>query len=310
MSELYSIIRSLPTEQRNTNTTRIDEMSILEALTVMNSEDKTVAFAVEQETPSIEKAVEKIVHSFRNNGRLLYVGAGTSGRLGVVDASECPPTFGSDPNMVQGIIAGGESAMFQAVEGAEDSVELGRKSIEELQVNEYDTVCGIAASGRTPFVLGALEESRQRGASTIFITTSTREAIAPFSIAADVIIAPYVGPEIIAGSTRLKSGTAQKMVLNMLTTISMVQIGKTYGNVMVDLQLTNQKLVERAKNILVTIANVSYDDAGNYLKLANNHVKTALVMILTTVDAATATSALTASNGKIKVAISQIQSSK
>ena len=310
MSDLYSIIRSLPTEQRNNNTTRIDEMSISEALTIMNSEDKTVAFAVEQELPYIEKAVEKIVHSFRNNGRLLYVGAGTSGRLGVVDASECPPTFGSNPQMVQGLIAGGESAMFQAVEGAEDSEELGRQTIKELQVHSFDTVCGIAASGRTPFVLGALEEARHRGAATIFITTSTREAISPFSIAADVIIAPYVGPEIIAGSTRLKSGSAQKMVLNMLTTISMVQIGKTYGNVMVDLQLTNQKLVERAKNILVTIANVSYEEAENYLKLANNHVKTALVMILTTVDAATATSALTASKGKIKVAISQIQSSK
>lgn len=307
MSELYSLIRSLPTEQRNLNTTSIDEMSISEALSVMNAEDKTVAYAVEKEIPYIQKAVEKVVDSFRHGGRLLYVGAGTSGRLGIVDASECPPTFGSDPSMVQGIIAGGDSAIFQAVEGAEDSFELGKQSIAELNVSNIDTICGIAASGRTPFVLGALEEASKREASTVFITTSTREAIAPLGITADVIIAPYVGPEVVAGSTRLKSGTAQKMVLNMLTTIAMIQIGKTYGNVMVDLQLSNQKLVERAKNILVTLGNVTYDEAGEYLLMANNHVKTALVMILAKVDTVTASGALTSSNGKIKSAIAQLQ---
>ena len=310
MSELYSLIRSLPTEQRNLQTATIDEMSIEDALIVMNAEDKTVASAVEKEIPYIGKAVEKVVQSFRLGGRLLYVGAGTSGRLGIVDASECPPTFGSDPTMVQGIIAGGVSAIFQAVEGAEDSYEIGQQSMTDLNVSDRDTVCGIAASGRTPFVLGALEEASKRGASTIFITTSTREAIAPLGISADIIIAPYVGPEVVAGSTRLKSGTAQKMVLNMLTTISMIQIGKTYGNVMVDLQLSNQKLVERAKNILVTLGGVTYEEAGHYLVTANNHVKTALVMILTKADAATASSALTASNGKIKVAISQLQTRK
>jgi len=309
MSELYSLIRSLPTEQRNLKTATIDEMSIDEALSVMNAEDKTVAFAVENEIPYIRKAVEKVVESFRQGGRLLYVGAGTSGRLGIVDASECPPTFGSDPSMVQGIIAGGTSAIFQAVEGAEDSFELGQQSMIELNVSEKDTICGIAASGRTPFVLGALEEASNSGASTVFVTTSTREAIAPLGISADIIIAPYVGPEVVAGSTRLKSGTAQKMVLNMLTTISMIQIGKTYGNVMVDLQLSNQKLIERAKNILVTLGGVSYEEAGNYLVTANNHVKTALVMILAKVDAVTASGALTASNGKIKNAISQFQQS-
>lgn len=307
MSELYSLIRSLPTEQRNLKTATIDEMSIDEALSAMNSEDKTVAFAVENELPYIRKAVEKVVTSFRQGGRLLYVGAGTSGRLGIVDASECPPTFGSDPSMVQGIIAGGTSAIFQAVEGAEDSFELGQQSMIELNVSEKDTLCGIAASGRTPFVLGALEEASKRGASTVFVTTSTREAIAPLGISADIIIAPCVGPEVVAGSTRLKSGTAQKMVLNMLTTISMIQIGKTYGNVMVDLHLSNQKLVERAKNIIVTLGGVSYEEAGNYLVAANNHVKTALVMILAKVDAASASEALTASNGKIKIAISQLQ---
>ncbi|MBL8004147.1 MAG: N-acetylmuramic acid 6-phosphate etherase [Candidatus Kapabacteria bacterium] len=310
MSELYSLIRSLPTEQRNPNTATIDEMSIEEALNAMNVEDKTVAFAVEKEIPYIKKAIEKVVTSFRNGGRLLYVGAGTSGRLGIVDASECPPTFGSDPMMVQGIIAGGTSAIFQAVEGAEDSFELGQLAMIDLNVTHNDTICGIAASGRTPFVLGALEEASSRGATTIFITTSTREAIAPLGMTLDVIIAPYVGPEVVAGSTRLKSGTAQKMVLNMLTTISMIQIGKTYGNVMVDLQLSNQKLIERAKNILVTLGGVSYDEAGNYLTSANNHVKTALVMILANVDAATASGALTASQGKIKVAISQLQLTK
>jgi len=310
MSELYSLIRSLPTEQRNLNTASIDEMSISEALSVMNAEDKTVAYAVEKEIPYIQKAVEKVVDSFRKGGRLLYVGAGTSGRLGIVDASECPPTFGSDPKMVQGIIAGGTSAIFHAVEGAEDSFELGQQAMIDLNVTQNDTVCGIAASGRTPFVLGALEEASSRGAATIFITTSTREVIAPLGVTADIIIAPYVGPEVVAGSTRLKSGTAQKMVLNMLTTISMIQIGKTYGNVMVDLQLSNQKLVERAKNILVTLGGVSYEEAGVYLIQANNHVKTALVMILANVDAVTASGALTASQGKIKVAISQLQSTK
>ncbi len=303
MSDLYTLIRSLPTEQINRNTLLIDEMSITEALNSMNAEDSTVPFAVEKEIPHIAKAIELIVSSLQRKGRLIYIGAGTSGRLGVVDASECPPTFGSDPSAVLGIVAGGNSAMFQAVEGAEDSIELGKTTIQDLQVTSVDTVCGIAASGRTPFVLGAIQEARSREASTILITTSTRQAVAKNEIQPDVLIAPFVGPEVIAGSTRLKSGTAQKLVLNMLTTISMIQIGKTFGNVMVDLQLSNQKLVERAKNILVTLGNVSYEDAGRYLKMSNNHVKTALVMILSSVEAPTAVDALLSSNGKIKEAI-------
>jgi N-acetylmuramic acid 6-phosphate etherase len=236
-------------------------------------------------------------------GRLFYIGAGTSGRLGIVDASECPPTFGTHPSMVQGIIAGGNEAMFSAQEGAEDSFENGAEIIREYGINAKDCVCGIAASGRTPFVRGALKEAKFIGAYTILITTNNREQLESWNIEVDTIIAPHVGPEVIAGSTRMKSGTAQKMILNMLTTAAMIRLGKSYGNIMVDLQLTNAKLHERAKKIIMEIAKLNYEEASELLKASGGHVKTAIIMSLTDIPFEKAKQLLEKANGYIKKAL-------
>ncbi|GDX64412.1 N-acetylmuramic acid 6-phosphate etherase [Chlorobiota bacterium] len=244
-----------------------------------------------------------ITEQFKVGGRLFYVGAGTSGRLGIVDASECPPTFGTEPGMVQGIIAGGEKAIFKAQEGAEDSPEHGAQALIENNVNHKDVICGIAASGRTPFVRGALDKAISMGCHTILVTTNSREQLHELGVNAETVIAPHVGPEVIAGSTRMKSGTAQKMILNMLTTASMIRLGKSYGNIMVDLQLTNAKLRERAKRIIMEIADVEYEKASAVLEAANGHVKTALVMLLADVDAQTATEKLLDADGFIKNAL-------
>ncbi len=237
----------LTTEAINPAHADIDSLATETRLRLMNAEDALVAAAVEREIPAIARAVHRAAASFRAGGRLIYVGAGTSGRLGVLDASECPPTFGVAPSLVQGLIAGGRGAMFQAVEGAEDDPDLGAAAIIEADVNEHDTVVGISASGQAPFVLGALRQAAKRGAATVALTNnrpSEMEAIA------SITIAPVVGPEILAGSTRLKSGTAQKMVLNMISTGAMIEIGKTYGNLMVDVQATNRKLQARAVRII------------------------------------------------------------
>ena len=303
MTSLFKEISQLATEQRNEKTSDIDLMSTEEILHAINAEDATIAYAIEQEIPHITKAVDAITNAFQVGGRLFYVGAGTSGRLGIVDASECPPTFGTNPEMVQGIIAGGDAAMFKAQEGAEDSPENGAACLQEYGIKKNDIVCGIAASGRTPFVRGALEKAKEIGCYTILITTNSREQLLALGVTADTIIAPSVGPEVIAGSTRMKSGTAQKMVLNMLTTASMIRLGKSYGNIMVDLQLTNAKLRERAKRIIMEIADVDYDSATSVLDEAQGHVKTALVMILAQVDAQTAKSMLKNSGGFIKTAL-------
>ena len=280
--ELFREISNLATEQRNPNSKDIDELSTIEILKIINEEDKKVPLAVEKELPYIEKAVEEIVKAIKKGGRLLYFGAGTSGRLGVVDAAECPPTFGTPPEMVQGFIAGGEAAMFVAQEGAEDFEENGAKDIDNANVTSNDVVCGIAASRRTPYVIGAIKRAKELGARTLYITCTPRKS---FNIKeVDIPICPYVGPEVVMGSTRMKSGTAQKLVLNMLTTTSMVRLGKTYENMMIDLQMTNKKLVERAKRIVMMITGVDYDEATKYLEEANYHVKTALVMILAEVD--------------------------
>ncbi|MBM2815459.1 MAG: N-acetylmuramic acid 6-phosphate etherase [Ignavibacteria bacterium] len=304
-SELFYEISSLATERRNEKTENIDTASISEILHLINDEDLLVAEAVKKEIPNIEIAVENIVKAFRKGGRLIYVGAGTSGRLGILDASECPPTFGTSPEMVQGIIAGGNDAVFKAVEGAEDSIEGGKEAIRNIIVNSNDVVCGLAASGRTPFVIGALRESHARSAYTILVSTAERAEIKKKKIHVDSLICPAVGPEVIAGSTRMKSGTAQKLVLNMLTTASMIRLGKTLGNVMVDLQLTNAKLNERAKNILMALTGVDYDDAVRYLSESGGSVKTALVMILGDVDARKATELLELSNGFVRMAIEE-----
>lgn len=299
--ELFEEIASLTTEQRNPRSMDIDAKSTEEILHIINEEDKTVPIAVEKEIPYITEAVELIVKAFKSGGRLLYFGAGTSGRLGIVDASECPPTFGTPPEMVQGFIAGGKEAVFVAQEGAEDKEENGANDVIKANVNSKDVVCGIAASRRTPYVVGAVKKAKELGAKTIFITCNPREN---FNIEeVDVAICPYVGPEVIMGSTRMKSGTAQKLVLNMLTTTAMIRIGKVYENMMIDLQMTNKKLVERSKRIVMTITGVSYEEATKYLTGANGNVKTALVMIKANVNADEARRRLKLSDGFVRKAI-------
>ena len=303
MTSLFKEISNLTTEQRNQRSSDIDLMSTIEILQLINSEDAMVANAVKDELLYIAQAVDIITEQFKVGGRMFYVGAGTSGRLGIVDASECPPTFGTDPEMVQGIIAGGEKAIFKAQEGAEDSPVHGAQALIENNVNHKDVICGIAASGRTPFVRGALDKAIFMGCHTILVTTNSREQLHELGVNAETVIAPHVGPEVIAGSTRMKSGTAQKMILNMLTTASMIRLGKSYGNIMVDLQLTNAKLRERAKRIIMEIADVEYEKASAVLEAAKGHVKTALVMLLADVDAQTATEKLLDADGFIKNAL-------
>ena len=298
---LFAELSKLTTEQRNPHSMDIDARSTEEILKIINDEDKTVPYAVEKELPYIAQAVELIVKALKNGGRLLYFGAGTSGRLGVVDASECPPTFGTPYGMIEGYIAGGKEAMFRAQEGAEDYEENGAKDILLAQVTSKDVVCGIAASRRTPYVIGAVKKAKELGATTLYITCNPREN---FNIKeVDVAICPYIGPEVIMGSTRMKSGTAQKLVLNMLTTTAMIRMGKVYENMMIDLQMTNKKLVERSKRIVMTITGVSYDEASNYLQQAGGHVKTALVMIKAGVSAEEARERLIKADGFVRRAI-------
>jgi len=299
--ELFSEIAGLTTEQRNPNSMDIDARSTTEILTIINNEDKKVPLAVEAEIPYIAQAVEIVVHALKNGGRLLYFGAGTSGRLGVVDASECPPTFGTPFGMIDGFIAGGKEAMFRAQEGAEDHEENGAKDVLAANVTDKDVVCGIAASRRTPYVVGAVKKAKELGAKTLYVTCNPREN---FNIKeVDVAMCPYVGPEVIMGSTRMKSGTAQKLVLNMLTTTSMIRLGKVYENMMIDLQMTNKKLVERSKRIVMTITGLSYEEATDYLLKADGHVKTALVMIKANVDSDEAKKRLELADGFVRQAI-------
>lgn len=307
-NELFYEISLLATEQNNPSTRQIDIATTEEILHLINEEDKNVPFAVEKEIPNIAKAVEIIVEAFKQGGRLFYIGAGTSGRLGIVDAAECPPTFGTPPDLVQGIIAGGKEAVFRAQEGAEDNEEDGKKVIETYGIKPPDVVVGIAASGRTPFVKAAVLEAKRRGIKTIFIATSPVEKVKELGVVADVFICPVVGPEVIAGSTRMKSGTAQKLVLNMLSTASMIRLGKTYGNIMVDLQLTNNKLRERAKKIIMDICNVDYQTAQNVLKESDGKVKVALVMLLGNVSKQEALKLLEESNGFVKIALKKAKS--
>jgi len=297
---------------RNPATMDIDARTISEILVIINKEDQRVAGAIERELPYIAKAVEVIVKAFRSEGRLLYAGAGTSGRLGVLDAVECPPTFGTDPNMIQGMIAGGDKAMFKAQEGAEDKEENGAADVDAREVGPHDVVCGIAASLRTPYVIGAVKRAKERGAATLYVTTNPRpvlysqEFIALSSVI-DVAICPEIGPEVIMGSTRMKSGTAQKLVLNMLTTTAMIQMGKVYENMMIDLQMTNLKLKERAKKVVMTITGVGYDEAASFLDKAGGHVKTALVMIKANVGRPEAEQRLKKADGFVRDAIADRQ---
>lgn len=298
--KLFNQLKKLDTEQRNPNTMAIDLASASEIVTLINQEDKKVAEAVSTRLDKVTEAVELVSESFHIGGRLLYFGAGTSGRLGVLDAAECPPTFGSEPEKVEGFIAGGKDAMFVAQEGAEDSEKVGEQALLDCKASKIDVVCGLAASGRTPYVLGVLKKAKELGISTILVTTVSKDQL---TVNADIVIDIPVGPEVIMGSTRMKSGSAQKMVLNMITTGAFIRQGKILENVMVDLKLTNKKLVERAKRIIMTFGKVDYDVATSFLERSGNHVKTALVMILADVTKEEATSLLASSNGFIRKAI-------
>jgi len=287
---------------------KIDRIGVEPLLRIINREDGRVAAAVGKEIPRIAAAVRMISDALKKGGRLIYVGAGTSGRLGILDASECPPTFGTDPSTVVGIMAGGRGAVFRSREGAEDRSGEARKAIRAARVGAGDVVCGIAASVRTPFVGAALGAAKKSGARTILVTTNPRAILrarefAPLKKNADVVISPDVGPEVVMGSTRMKSGTAQKMVLNMLTTAAMVSMGKVYENMMVDLRLNSRKLTERARRVLMISTGVDYETAARNLSAAGGHVKTAIVMIRRGIGAADARRLLEDAGGFVHLAL-------
>ncbi|MCF1586035.1 N-acetylmuramic acid 6-phosphate etherase [Tetragenococcus koreensis] len=275
----------------------LDDMDIMEVLQTMNDEDKNVPLAIEKALPQIKNVIEQIIQTFRKKGRLFYIGAGTSGRLGVLDAAECVPTFGTESEMVQGLIAGGMKAMTIAVEGAEDSQELAKEDLSKALLNQDDIVVGIAASGRTPYVIGGLDYAKEVGATTASLACNKKAQISQH---AQFPIEVEVGPEILTGSTRLKSGTAQKLVLNMLSTVSMIGIGKVYKNLMVDVRPTNEKLVERSKRIIMQATDCSYEQADQTFYRAEENVKLAIVMILTGADKNEAKEKLIAGNGFVR----------
>ncbi len=291
---------ALETEKRNPATAAIDRMSALEITRAMNAEDATVATAVQRELPQIARAIDGIAARLRQDGRLLYIGAGTSGRLGVLDASECPPTFGTPPELVVGWIAGGPEALTRSIEGAEDSAEMGRADAARLGVGVNDALVGIAASGRTPYVLGAVGYAKEQGALTIGLACNAGTPLAQIT---DIMIAPVVGPEVIGGSTRLKAGTAQKMVLNMLSTGTMILLGKTYGNLMVDVQPTNAKLRQRAIGIVHAATGLHESEAETLLRASDDEVKTAIVAALAAISPMAARTRLAAAGGVVRIAV-------
>jgi N-acetylmuramic acid 6-phosphate etherase len=294
--------QSLPTEQINPNSLAIDKTAVRDIIDMVVNEDRKVVAAVHKEKEKIAHGVEIVTQALRRGGRVIFVGAGTSGRLGVVEAAEMPPTFGTPPRIVQGIMAGGQTAVFQAKEGVEDNYEEGGRSIARLRLSARDVVIGVSASGITPFVRGALTRGRKAGAKIIFVTCWPGSELQTF---VDLLIAPAVGPEIIAGSTRLKAGTATKMVLNMLTTISMIRIGKTYGNLMVDVQTGSEKLKDRARRIVSHVTGVDYDEAGDLLHEAKWNVKAAIVMKKAGVTYAQATRRLRKADDSIRTALGE-----
>jgi N-acetylmuramic acid 6-phosphate etherase len=296
-------LSNLITEKENQNTKNIDECSTREILELINQEDCGVPYAVREEIPNITKAVDILYESLKNGGKMVYIGAGTSGRLGVLDASECPPTFGTDPELVQGYIAGGDVALRTAVEGCEDNEELGMQQIMECNVNKGDVVIGITASGSAPYVIGGLKQARECGAKTIAVVNNKESKLEPLC---DICIAPVVGPEVIIGSTRMKAGTAQKLVLNMLTTSTMIKLGKVYGNMMVDLKATNNKLNDRALRIIKTTTGTDDETAKEYLEKANKNTKTAILMILSGSTFEEAERLLLANAGYLKKALNQL----
>ena len=306
--QLFRQLTRLDTEGRNTASRGIDSLRISQALSIINREDQKVANAVRKEIRHIAKAVELVVAAFRSGGRLIYVGAGTSGRLGILDAAECPPTYGTPARMVQGVIAGGKRAIFRSQEGSEDRMEQGARAVKKLKVGSRDTVCGIAASIRTPYVVGAVVQAKKMGASTIYVTTNPRSKLGSKNFsglrkAIDVAICPFVGPEVIMGSTRMKSGTAQKLVLNMISTAAMIRLGKVYENMMVDLRMTSRKLEERARRIVMTATGVDYGTAGAALERGSGQVKTAIVMLKANVSPLEARRRLKNAGGFVRAAI-------
>jgi len=297
-------LSQMMTESRNPASALIDTLPTLEMLATINAEDKKVAAAVEATLPQVARVVDRVVEAFANGGRLVYCGAGTSGRLGILDASECPPTYGTPREQVIGLIAGGNTAILQAVENAEDSPEMGRDDLLNLGFNARDVLVGIAASGRTPYVLGAMAYARSVGATVAAISCNQNSEM---SRAADIAIEPLVGPEIVTGSSRMKAGTAQKLILNMITTGAMIQSGKVYSNLMVDVEATNAKLVQRQVNIVVEATECSPGEADYALNECNRHCKTAIVMVLGGLSAQEASALLSQNKGFIRKALQGIQ---
>lgn len=292
----------LTTEMKHSASVNLDELPVGDILKLMNEEDKKVAFAVERALGQVEQAVELIHASIQRGGRLFYFGAGTSGRLGIMDAAECPPTFGTAPDLVQGVIAGGHTALFEAVEGAEDIPLLGSEDVRKNGVKAGDVVVGISASGRTPYVIGALEAAKTLQAATISLSCNENSAI---DKAADVPINVIVGPEVVTGSTRLKAATAHKMILNMLTTATMIKLGKVYGNLMVNVQSTNVKLRERVKRIVMEVTGVSYDEAARLAEQAGGDARVAILMQQTGGSAEEAARMIEQHGGNIRQALKQ-----
>ena len=293
-------LSKMVTESRNSASTNIDQLSTIDMLQVINNEDKQVPLAVEKVLPQIALLVDKVAEAFLKGGRLIYSGAGTSGRLGILDASECPPTYGTPHEQVIGLIAGGHQAIFRAVENAEDKPELGEQDLVNIQFNDKDVLVGIAASGRTPYVLGALAYARKIGAVTASISCNPNS---PIANAADIAITPIVGAEVVTGSSRMKAGTAQKLVLNMITTGSMIRIGKVFGNLMVDVEATNAKLIERQVRIVMEATDCDRQTAEEALQQCKRHCKTAILMILSGLNAQEAYQLLSDNNGFIRTAL-------
>lgn len=299
---MYIDLDRISTEQRNPNTLHIDTLSTLEMVKLINAEDQKVAVAVAAILPEIAKAIDLIAAQFKQGGRLIYIGAGTSGRLGVLDASECPPTYGADPGLVIGLIAGGDAAIRRAVEGAEDSPAQGVSDLKAIDFNAKDVLVGLAASGRTPYVIGGLTYARQLGAQTIAVACTAQSQIGSI---ADIAIEALPGPEVITGSTRMKAGTAQKLILNLLTTGAMIKIGKVYSNLMVDVQASNEKLIERAKRIVCEATGVSRSQAEALLNETNYDVKLAILIAKTGLGCRQACQLLQDAEGYLQRAIDQ-----
>jgi N-acetylmuramic acid 6-phosphate etherase len=303
LTELLGVLAQLDTEAATTERGDLDLLDTIELVRLMNAEDRRVPVAVAERAADIARAVDGITERFRRGGRLIYIGAGTAGRIGVLDASECPPTFGTDPSMVVGIIAGGEAAIRAAVENAEDDVDAAEQSLRGIGLTAEDTVVGISASGRTPYVVAGLEYARGIGALTVAIASNSGSAI---GAVAEIPIEVVTGPEFISGSTRLKSGTAQKLVVNMLTTLSMIKLGKTYRGVMVDLQATNEKLQARSVRTVTELAGVTVDEAVDALRAADGSVKLALLTLATGADADRARDALAQAGGILREAVAAL----